>query len=155
LIISFPPGSFVGGDDKDSNKFRDEILKPVWIKMESLVENGKVTSIGVADIDVNELTQLYDWAKIKPAVNHYSVASCCSVPPELSAYVKARNIQLLTHNDPPDFLPQEKLRNILEESIGLKNKEQWTVAWIARYTVMIQCRSVISNKAFIVSLVKS
>lgn len=103
-------------------------------------------------MDVKELSALYHWAQVKPMVNHYNIVSCCSVPPELSEFAKEQNIQLLTHNDPPVFLPQSGMREVLEGSEAKAVAEKWRISWIARYTTMIQCRSVISNKAYMVDL---
>lgn len=38
--------------------------------------------------------------QIKPSSNQVNLASCCVMPPDLTAFAKEFDIQLLTHNDP-------------------------------------------------------
>lgn len=38
--------------------------------------------------------------QVKPSSNQFNLASCCVMPPELTAFAKEFDIQLLTHNDP-------------------------------------------------------
>lgn len=37
--------------------------------------------------------------KVKPSSNQVNLASCCVMPPDLTAFAKEFDIQLLTHND--------------------------------------------------------
>ena len=37
---------------------------------------------------------------MKPSSNQVNLASCCVMPPDLTAFAKEFDIQLLTHNDP-------------------------------------------------------
>lgn len=43
---------------------------------------------------------LFHAMKIKPSSNQVNLASCCVMPPDLTAFAKEFDIQLLTHNDP-------------------------------------------------------
>ena len=38
--------------------------------------------------------------QVKPNSNQVNLASCCVMPPDLTAFAKQFDIQLLTHNDP-------------------------------------------------------
>lgn len=38
--------------------------------------------------------------QVKPSSNQVNLASCCVMPPDLTAFAKEFDIQLLTHNDP-------------------------------------------------------
>lgn len=40
------------------------------------------------------------WYQVKPSSNQVNLASCCVMPPDLTAFAKEFDIQLLTHNDP-------------------------------------------------------
>lgn len=46
------------------------------------------------------LPLLHDHVQVKPSSNQVNLASCCVMPPDLTAFAKEFNIQLLTHNDP-------------------------------------------------------
>lgn len=43
---------------------------------------------------------LFHAMQIKPSSNQVNLASCCVMPPDLTAFAKEFDIQLLTHNDP-------------------------------------------------------
>lgn len=38
--------------------------------------------------------------QVKPSSNQVNLASCCVMPPDLTAFAKEFDIQLLTHSDP-------------------------------------------------------
>ncbi|KAG9460594.1 hypothetical protein GDO78_020790, partial [Eleutherodactylus coqui] len=76
-----------------------EHLQPYWRELESLVRDNKVVAIGTSDLDKPLLEQLYLWAQVKPSSNQVNLASCCIMPPDLTAFAKEFDIQLLTHND--------------------------------------------------------
>lgn len=110
---------------------------------------------GVADLDYVNLQAFYEACdSIKPAICHYNIDACCSVPPELTDYSKAHQIQLLTHNDPIEFLPREKVQAILKNDLGVAEERamMWKARWVSRYTVMIKERSVIQCKAYMVQM---
>ncbi|MEE6495689.1 hypothetical protein FKM82_002118 [Ascaphus truei] len=77
-----------------------EHLQPYWRELESLVQDKKVVAIGTSDLDKPLLEQLYLWAQVKPNSNQVNLASCCIMPPDLTAFAKQFDIQLLTHSDP-------------------------------------------------------
>ncbi|KAM6327216.1 glutamate--cysteine ligase regulatory subunit isoform 2-T2 [Podargus strigoides] len=77
-----------------------EYLQPYWQELEHLVQNKKLVAIGTSDLDKTLLEQLYLWAQVKPSSNQVNLASCCVMPPDLTAFAKEFDIQLLTHNDP-------------------------------------------------------
>lgn len=39
------------------------------------------------------------FVQVKPSSNQVNLASCCVMPPDLTAFAKEFDIQLLTHND--------------------------------------------------------
>ncbi|KAM4659080.1 glutamate--cysteine ligase regulatory subunit isoform 13-T14 [Amazona ochrocephala] len=95
VIIAPPPV-------EDGTSFSLEYLQPYWQELENLVQNNKIVAIGTSDLDKTLLEQLYLWAQVKPSSNQVNLASCCVMPPDLTAFAKQFDIQLLTHNDPKD-----------------------------------------------------
>ncbi|KAJ7410442.1 deoxynucleotidyltransferase terminal interacting protein 2 [Willisornis vidua] len=93
VIIAPPPL-------EDGTTLSLEYLQPYWQELESLVQNKKIVAIGTSDLDKTLLEQLYLWAQVKPSSNQVNLASCCVMPPDLTAFAKEFDIQLLTHNDP-------------------------------------------------------
>ncbi|MGH0132808.1 UNVERIFIED_CONTAM: hypothetical protein FKN15_050672 [Acipenser sinensis] len=76
-----------------------EHLQPYWEELENLLQCHKIAAIGTSDLDKPLLEQLYMWAQVKPSSNQVNLASCCVMPPDLTAFAKEYDIQLLTHND--------------------------------------------------------
>uniref|UniRef100_A0A915J6V6 GCS light chain n=1 Tax=Romanomermis culicivorax TaxID=13658 RepID=A0A915J6V6_ROMCU len=66
-----------------------QMLK-IWPDLEPLVvEDHLCAALGTSDLDVDDLERVYEGAKrVKPLVNHYNIAACCAVPPELKEYAK-------------------------------------------------------------------
>ena len=81
--------------------------KELWKAMESLVDSCKAYSLGISDIEIQEFIELHHFAKVKPEVIQINLESCCVVPPELVTFTRENSIQLLTHNDPQNILPNE------------------------------------------------
>ncbi|KAF8797195.1 glutamate--cysteine ligase regulatory subunit-like isoform X2 [Argiope bruennichi] len=146
LILSLPLKSL-------EEKFDLEKMKPLWTILENFVHEGKLITIGVSDLDTPELAELYEWAEIKPSVNQVNIESCCVMPPELTAFAKEHDIQLLTHNDPKVLLPDKMLHNILESAVT--TYENWKISWIVRYAVVIKCRGIIQNKGYLMCTEKN
>ena len=117
--------------------------KDLWNEMEHLVETGKVSSLGVSDIDTSHFIELHQTAQIKPEAIQINLESCCVVPPELALFTRENNIQLLTHNDPQDILPDQALQKIIGCPVQ--------VNWVARYQTLLRCRGIIQNKGYIIS----
>jgi aldehyde reductase len=73
LYLIHTPFAFQPGDEQDP---RDQnvvydlgvTLFETWEAMESLVDSGRCRAIGLSDIGLNELSPIYEAAKIKPAV---------------------------------------------------------------------------------------
>ncbi|XP_035229983.1 glutamate--cysteine ligase regulatory subunit-like [Stegodyphus dumicola] len=121
LILSLPP-------PPNAETLTLAHIKPLWKVLEQLVHDGKVVTIGISDLDTHQLAELYDWTEVKPSVNQVNLESCCVMPPEMTAFARANDIQLLTHNDPKDLLPKTLQPKILES--GIANPDGWKVNWI-------------------------
>ncbi|XP_025783236.1 glutamate--cysteine ligase regulatory subunit [Puma concolor] len=110
VIIASPP-------IEDGVNLSLEHLQPYWEELENLVQSKKIVAIGTSDLDKTQLEQLYQWAQVKPNSNQVNLASCCVMPPDLTAFAKQFDIQLLTHNDPKELLSEASFQEALQESI--------------------------------------
>ncbi|GIX68786.1 glutamate--cysteine ligase regulatory subunit [Caerostris darwini] len=146
VILTLPPLS-------NEEKFNLEKVKPLWNELENFVHEGKFVTIGVSDLDTPELAELYQWTEVKPSVNQVNIESCCVMPPELIAFAKEHDIQLLTHNDSKVLLPDSMLQQILEPAIA--TLENWKIMWIVRYSVVVKCRGIIQNKGYLMCTKKN
>ncbi|CAG9534880.1 unnamed protein product [Cercopithifilaria johnstoni] len=144
LIITFPP------DDK--LQWLSQIL-PFWRQLETLVRIHKVNTLGVADLDYEQLKALYESTNdYRPMIDHYNTEHCCTVPPELREYAKQKDIQLLTHNDPSLCSINERLGAITRK---LFENEHFDLIFIARLTVWLRSRSIIVGKGYILKFLRN
>ncbi|PVD22515.1 hypothetical protein C0Q70_18329 [Pomacea canaliculata] len=128
-----------------------EQLKPYWKVLEKMVQEEKVLSIGVSDLDKTKLAELYEWAKVKPSTDQVNLASCCVMPKELTEYAKLVDVQLLTHNDPTELLPASKLQEAIRMCSTEPDSVGWVGQWVARYSVLVKCRGIIKSKGYVLS----
>nr|XP_013816797.1 PREDICTED: glutamate--cysteine ligase regulatory subunit [Apteryx mantelli mantelli] len=170
VIIAPPP-------IEDGISLSLEYLQPYWQELENLVQNKKIVAIGTSDLDKILLEQLYLWAqktadggitssasckfrvilvqtskqqsKVKPSSNQVNLASCCVMPPDLTAFAKQFDIQLLTHNDPKELLCEASFQEVLQESIQNTKAHEWTPLWLLRYSVIVKSRGIIKSKGYI------
>ncbi|XP_062596618.1 glutamate--cysteine ligase regulatory subunit-like [Saccostrea cucullata] len=125
------------------------VIQPYWEVLEEMVEEEKVLSLGIADLNKEQLEELHKWAKVKPGINQVNLESCCVMPKDLTEYAKQNDIQLLSHNDARDILPNEKLCDIIKKNTTGKDSLSWEMLWVLRYSVLIKCRGIIKTKAYI------
>ncbi|NWV28286.1 GSH0 ligase, partial [Origma solitaria] len=143
VIIAPPPV-------EDGTNLSLEYLQPYWKELENLVQNKKIVAIGTSDLDKTLLEQLYLWAQVKPSSNQVNLASCCVMPPDLTAFAKECDIQLLTHNDPKELLCEASFQEVLQESIQNVKANEWIPLWLLRYSVIVKSRGIIKSKGYIV-----
>jgi alcohol dehydrogenase (NADP+) len=94
--FAFQPGENHDPRDKDGNVLYDKetTLLDTWNAMEELVDHGKCRAIGLSDVTFDALKQIYDAARIKPAI--VQVESHPYLPEtELLDYCKEKGIVLL------------------------------------------------------------
>ncbi|KAJ7395296.1 Glutamate--cysteine ligase regulatory subunit [Pitangus sulphuratus] len=142
VIIAPPP-------IEDGTNLSLAYLQPYWQELENLVQNKKIVAIGTSDLDKTLLEQLYLWAQVKPSSNQVNLASCCVMPPDLTAFAKERDIQLLTHNDPKELLCEASFQEVLQESIQNVKASEWIPLWLLRYSVIVKSRGIIKSKGYI------
>ncbi|KHN71066.1 Glutamate--cysteine ligase regulatory subunit, partial [Toxocara canis] len=151
LIVSF--GDFEaeveGNEVIETRKWVDNVLS-VWEKLEPLVDKGEISTVGVADFDLVQLRTLYDGAKLKPRIDHFNIAGCCTVPKDLQEYARANDIQLLTHNDPNPFITADSLKDICNNEKYPLCDNKFKPTWSSRYTVWVRGRSIIAGKGYMV-----
>jgi glutamate--cysteine ligase regulatory subunit len=180
LIVSFPGVSFDADDDSEDDEEDnvsktgsgsggsgsseqaddfDSIVKS-WHVLESLVENGKIAQLGIAEFGTDRLAKFLPQTRIRPSVDQINVRDCCVVPKSLILYAKQEKIQLLTHNDCTDILPRGTTRELLgpgDKSAGILASSPDAAdglegdiepQWVVKYTAVVKDRGVIENKGY-------
>lgn len=172
LIVSFPGVSFdadddgeeeVSSEDSERNEVADpmETMVTTWKTIEKLHEDGVIAQLGVAEFSSDRLAKFLPETKIKPSVDQINVKDCCVVPKSLILYAKQEGIQLLTHNDTTDILPQGTTRELLgsgkqgagilangDAENGESVKGDVEPQWVIKYTAVVKDRGVIENKGY-------
>ncbi|XP_003737896.1 glutamate--cysteine ligase regulatory subunit [Galendromus occidentalis] len=143
LIVAFPPSG--------NHKIGLLQMQPVWRACEELIAQGSVCSAGVADLDLSQLSELYQWApSFKPTTNQLCLDTICNLPKEMTEFAAENNIQLLSHGDDKELTSRVNVRRILHGFKG--NVDDWICEFATRYTVSFQCRGVLHSKGYIVKL---
>lgn len=75
-------------------------LISLWRVLEEYAKSKKITQLGIADLDVSSLKELYETATTRPTIAQINLQACCVVPPPLQEFCNQNDIQLLTHSDP-------------------------------------------------------
>uniref|UniRef100_A0A224XIV8 GCS light chain n=1 Tax=Panstrongylus lignarius TaxID=156445 RepID=A0A224XIV8_9HEMI len=133
LVLSYKP------------KGNDVELHEVWNILENFALENKICRIGIADLDTDQFIAFYERVQVKPSIVQISLSSCCVVPPALQEFAKLHDIQLLTHNDPQEILPEEKLREIIPDVEPKK-------VWVTRFQAHYKCRGVLATKGYILGI---
>ncbi|KAJ3599391.1 hypothetical protein NHX12_033354 [Muraenolepis orangiensis] len=130
-------------------------LQPVWEELEALVRSQKIAAIGTSDLDKDLLEQLYKWAQVKPSSNQVNLASCCVMPPDLTAFAKDFDIQLLTHSDPKELMSAATFQQAIQESTKELDVADWRLEWVLRYSIIVKSRGIIKAKGYLVNARKA
>lgn len=125
-------------------------LQPLWEELEALVQSQRVAAIGTSDLDKELLEQLYNWARVKPSSNQVNLASCCVMPPDLTAFAKTFDIQLLTHSDPKELMSAASFQEAIQESSSDLRVADWRLQWVLRYSIIVKTRGIIKAKGYLV-----
>lgn len=67
-------------------------MKPIWKEAEMLFQEGVAREVGVADLNKDQLEELYNWASLKPRVDQVNVAHCCTIPEVSNNYLYVLNL---------------------------------------------------------------
>ncbi|XP_061738968.1 glutamate--cysteine ligase regulatory subunit isoform X1 [Nerophis ophidion] len=130
-------------------------LQPAWEELETLVRSQRIAAIGTADLDKDLLEQLYNWAQVKPSSNQVNLASCCVMPPDLTAFAKEFDIQLLTHNDPTELMSAATFQEAMQEGTQHLSAGDWRLEWVLRYSVIVKSRGIIKAMGYLFSARKA
>jgi len=133
-----------------------EQLLPLWHVLERAHAQHKVNYLGVADFEQQLFEAIFecDQIAVKPSLIQINLANCCSVPESLRAFCQERHVQILTHNDAQELLPDAVLRPVLTKHMQLATPDRWALLWTARYLVMVQHKGVIKNKGYILHVAR-
>ncbi|KIW00281.1 uncharacterized protein PV09_08171 [Verruconis gallopava] len=176
LIVSFPNIVFDAEDESEEDEFSDAssgdpnapediaTMLQTWRTIEGLHEKGIVDKLGLAEFGTGRLTRILAEAKVRPTVDQINVRDCCVVPKPLILFAKKEGIELLTHSDCTNILPQGTLRELLgpvENGVGVlaAGSENLAVAtdglkgdiepqWVVKYTAVVKNRGVVENKGY-------
>ncbi|XP_011613085.1 glutamate--cysteine ligase regulatory subunit [Takifugu rubripes] len=148
-VIIAPPGPVEGDSQTLAN------LQPAWEELTALVRNQQIAAIGTSDLDKDLLEQLYNWADVKPSSNQVNLASCCVMPPDLTAFAKEFDIQLLTHNDPKELISAATFQKAVQEGTQRAIAADWRLEWVLRYSIIVKSRGIIKAKGYLVSAGKA
>lgn len=115
LYLIHTPFAFQPGDDQDPRDANGNViydhgvtLLDTWRALEKLVDDGRCKAIGLSDVNLEQVKQIFEAARIKPAVVH--VESHPYLPEwELVNYCKANGIVFqafaaLGHSSEPKLL---------------------------------------------------
>lgn len=140
------------GTTPDQATAVDEMVT-LWKEMEVLLEEGKVGTAGVCDLQPSVFISLYEKATRKPDSVQINLKSCCVIPEDLSTFTKENKVTLLTHSDPAELLNSDTLRSALYPSLG-REAGHYNVDWVARYQVHYKDRGILLEKRYLVNLAK-
>ncbi|XP_054645611.1 glutamate--cysteine ligase regulatory subunit [Dunckerocampus dactyliophorus] len=130
-------------------------LQPAWEELEALVHSQRIAAIGTSDLDKDLLEQLYNWAQVKPSSNQVNLASCCVMPPDLTAFAKEFDIQLLTHNDPTELISAATFQEAMQEGTQHLSVGDWRLEWVLRYSIIVKSRGIIKAMGYLFSARKA
>jgi alcohol dehydrogenase (NADP+) len=140
--FAFQPGENQDPRDQNGNVIydRDVTLLDTWRAMESLVDHGKCRAIGLSDVNLSQLSPIYESARIKPAV--VQVESHPYLPEtELLEFCKEKGIVLLAfaplgHGMRPGLL-EDPVVTAIAARVG-KTPAQVLLAWaVQRGTALL------------------
>jgi diketogulonate reductase-like aldo/keto reductase len=131
--FAFQPGDNFDPRDAGGNVINDQgvTLLETWRALERLVDEGRCRAIGLSDVGLEQVQEIFDAARIKPAVVH--VESHPYLPEwELLDYCKAHGIVLqafaaLGHSSEPKLLENPVITAIAKRVN--KTPAQVLLAW--------------------------
>ena len=149
IIASFPDITFDADDTPDLPTNPDQIAEwtSTWPELEALHDAGTIARLGIAEFGAQKLQALLDNTRVKPEVDQINVRDCCVVPKPLIVFTKERGLDLLTHNDCTEVLPEENLRELMTE-FGLPS-DGVRPRWVVKYTAVLKNKRVVENKGYV------
>lgn len=168
LIVSFPGVSFDADADDEAEEVTNEGVESeldsmvtTWRTVEALHDKGMIAQLGLAEFDTERLVKFLPHTKVRPSVNQINLRDCCVVPKDLILFAKQERIELLTHNDCTNILPQGTTRDLLSRrgsGAGIlaasANADDGGIKgdidpqWVVKYTAVVKDRGVVENKGY-------
>lgn len=147
LYLMHTPYAFLPGDDQDPRDKNDNviydqetILTDTWRAMEKLVDRGMCKAIGLSDVRLEQLREVFDQARLKPSV--VQIESHPFLPEtEILEFCKVNGVVMLAfaplgHGIKPGVLEDPVILAIAQE-VG-KTPAQVLLAWgIQRGTAVL------------------
>ena len=147
LYLIHTPFAFQPGDEQDPRDENGKViydegvtLQDTWGALESLVDEGRCKAIGLSDVDVEKAKEIFESARIKPAVVH--VESHPYLPQlELLEFCNKNGIVLqafaaLGHSTEPKLLDDPVITSIAKRVN--KTSAQVLLAWaVQRGTALL------------------
>jgi alcohol dehydrogenase (NADP+) len=147
LYLMHTPYAFLPGDDQDPRDENDNViydqettLMDTWKAMEKLVDRGMCKAIGLSDVSLEQLREVFDQARIKPSV--VQIESHPYLPEtEILEFCKVNGVVMLAfaplgHGIKPGVLEDPVILAIAER-VG-KTPAQVLLAWaIQRGTAVL------------------
>jgi glutamate--cysteine ligase regulatory subunit len=106
-------------------------------------ENNNDTSEVAVDQDHQEIC--------KPVINQVPLQTVCKMPENLVQFAKANKMQLTTHSDSIDILNVNTLQQCIKKQMHEYDARGWVHTWLARYTLVLKCRGIVSSKGYILN----
>ncbi|KAL8770634.1 MAG: hypothetical protein Q9209_003702 [Squamulea sp. 1 TL-2023] len=173
LIISFPGVSFDADSEEKggcgSSKIQAteselfDAIVDIWKMVEKLQVDGVALKTGVAEFGCDMLKTFLPRTIHRPMVDQINVRDACVVPQPIMELAKQERIELLTHNDCTNILPQGTLRELLGDGpdgagilAGSDSELKGLVGdlspeWVVKYTAVVRDRGVIEHKGYFAS----
>ena len=176
LIVSFPNITFDADDESSEEDSGRSSPSPTGAEsmdsiictyrtLESLHDSGVVRRLGLSEFGTQRLTRVLEAARVRPSVDQINVRDCCVVPKPLIVFAKTAKIELLTHNDCTDILPEGTIRELLGpgkggagvlsakapavgDVVGEGLKGDVVPLWVVKYTAVVKNRGVVENKGY-------
>lgn len=147
LYLINTPFAFQPGDEQDPRDHNGAVvydrgvnLLDTWRALESLVDGGKCRAIGLSDVSLDELSRVYESARIKPAV--VQVEAHPYLPEtELLEFCRQKGVVLLAfaplgHGMRPGLL-EDRVISAIAARVG-KTPAQVLLAWaVQRGTALL------------------
>lgn len=174
LIVSFP-GIFFDAESEEKGDCGSasisasdtELLDATieaWREIEILNAKGVALRTGIAEFGREQLQEFLPRTSRRPTVDQINVGDCHLLPESMMLFAKQENLELLTHSDCTNILPEGALRELLgqgekgagvlagsgSESNGLRGDA--TPQWVVKYTAVDRDRGVIENKGYFASV---
>ena len=132
-VASGAIGISAGTKERDDDYWRRlKQFKDLWGAVESIAMKGKISSIGLGNVDAETLKLIYERAdRVKPGSVLVNLRSCCVVPEDMAEFARANGLRLLTHSDPEVMLDEAALER---GSAGRRSSGRTTSSAIRLWT---------------------